>query len=199
MKKCTHCKKIKSFSEFNKNRNEKDGYHHECRKCSKKFNKKYRKKNKEILNRNTRLWRKKNKKRVKKTNDEYYKKHGERLKKEQNKREAMYRKTKKLDFNYRKNKLFWSAKHRAKIKKLKFNITQNDVVFPKVCSVLGIKIDYKGKRNAYNIPSLDRINPKKGYVKGNVRVISNRANFLKNNANSAELLKVAKDLKKFNL
>ena len=199
MKKCTHCKKIKSFSEFNKNISQKDGYHHQCRKCQSKFAKSHRKTNKEVLNKNTRLWRKKNKKKVKDLNIEYYNKHGKALKEKQKIRDKMYRTTKKLDFAYRKRKMFWSAKYRAKIKKIKFNITINDVNFPKICPVLGFKIDYKGKRNADNIPSLDRINPKKGYVKGNVRVISNRANFLKNNANYAELLKVAKDLKKFNL
>ena len=61
---------------------------------------------------------------------------------------------------------------------------------------LGIDIDYEGERNANNIPSLDRINSSKGYVKGNVRIISNRANHLKLDASSDELIKVIEDLKK---
>ena len=42
---------------------------------------------------------------------------------------------------------------------------------------------------------IDRIDSSKGYVKGNVRVISKRANTLKNNATIEELELVLKDLK----
>jgi hypothetical protein len=44
-------------------------------------------------------------------------------------------------------------------------------------------------------PSLDRIDPSKGYVKGNVRVISARANLLKNDATVGELTLVLEDLR----
>ena len=38
-----------------------------------------------------------------------------------------------------------------------------------------------------NFPSLDRIDNSKGYVPGNIAVISMRANMIKNNATLAEL------------
>ena len=47
-------------------------------------------------------------------------------------------------------------------------------------------------------PSLDRIIPSLGYVKGNIRVISFRANTLKNNATLSELELILEDAKKIN-
>ncbi len=84
-----------------------------------------------------------------------------------------------------------NAFHRAKVKGLPFDITLDDIVVPEVCPVLGIKIaNYKGMgRGGFkdDAPSLDKIIPSKGYVKGNVRVISNRANAIKRDASLAEL------------
>lgn len=45
-------------------------------------------------------------------------------------------------------------------------------------------------------PSLDRFDPKKGYVRGNINVISDRANTLKNNASVEELEKVVAWMKR---
>lgn len=47
-----------------------------------------------------------------------------------------------------------------------------------------------------NDPSVDRIIPELGYTKGNVRVISNRANLLKNNASIEEIELVLEDLRR---
>jgi hypothetical protein len=44
---------------------------------------------------------------------------------------------------------------------------------------------------AANSPSLDKIKPEYGYIKGNVCIISNKANTIKNNVNYEELYKVA--------
>jgi hypothetical protein len=41
LKKCSHCKKIKSVSEFSKNCSKKDGYNIHCKVCKKVFAKKY--------------------------------------------------------------------------------------------------------------------------------------------------------------
>ncbi len=45
-------------------------------------------------------------------------------------------------------------------------------------------------------PSLDRIIPEKGYVKGNVIVVSNKANVIKNNATPEEIIAVGEFYKK---
>ena len=89
------------------------------------------------------------------------------------------------------------AKQRARKKELSFNIDLDDIIIPEYCPVLDIKlIRHVGERSGFfdDSPSLDRINPSLGYVKGNVRVISARANLLKNNATIDELQKVLDDL-----
>jgi hypothetical protein len=47
-----------------------------------------------------------------------------------------------------------------------------------VCPVLGIPYDFmsRGKGGRYNSKSIDRIDPSKGYIKGNIRFISRKAN-----------------------
>lgn len=88
------------------------------------------------------------------------------------------------------------AKHRAVAKGLDFNLDFKDVVIPALCPVLGIPL-FRGKRGmADNCPSLDRVIPSKGYVKGNVRVISFRANRLKSDAEIWELEKVLRYMKR---
>lgn len=51
------------------------------------------------------------------------------------------------------------------------------------------------ERAGANSPSLDKINPIKGYVKGNVRVISQRANWLKNDATYEEMETIFNDFR----
>lgn len=84
------------------------------------------------------------------------------------------------------------AQRRAKKASLAFNITIEDVVIPEICPVLNIpiRLDSRGGFNP-NSPSLDRIIDSLGYVKGNVKVISNRANLLKRDAEAWELIRVA--------
>ena len=88
-----------------------------------------------------------------------------------------------------------SAKHRAKVKNVPFSIEPSDIKIPEFCPVFGTKIEYgrckvKGKTRA-NAASLDRIIPELGYVKGNVRVISYRANTMKSNASLEDIKKLA--------
>jgi hypothetical protein len=104
-------------------------------------------------------------------------------------------------YHSKKNKkyLIWcSAKKRAKLKGLDFNIEVEDIPeIPKYCPVLEIEI----KSNTTNVPldsspSIDRIDSSKGYIKGNIRIISNRANRIKSDATIEELRKVLEDYEK---
>lgn len=57
-KKCCACKKLLSITNFNKNKNGKDGLSFQCRKCSSLANKKYHEKNKDEINKKKREYRK---------------------------------------------------------------------------------------------------------------------------------------------
>ena len=100
-------------------------------------------------------------------------------------------------------RLFEYAKRRAKAKERKFDITIEDVVIPNKCPILGIKIfkqwglSEQNNLAIANNPSLDRINSQEGYIKGNVEVISYRANILKKDGSSIEHMQIAKYMKNF--
>ena len=88
-------------------------------------------------------------------------------------------------------------KRQSKAKDVPFNLTDKYLIeiFPKdfICPVLGIEMvwgDGEGKGPAMLSPSLDKLFPQKGYVKGNVHWMSMRANYIKQDASSEELAKV---------
>ena len=90
------------------------------------------------------------------------------------------------------------AKIRAKSQKLPFNITKEYIksITPSdmICPALGIQMKVGGdfKNSIIRAPSLDRLIPELGYVKGNIAVVSTRANTLKRDATPEELMKVAR-------
>ena len=90
----------------------------------------------------------------------------------------------------RKNLLKW-AKNRAKKKGIAFNLDLEDIEIPDRCPVLGLPLALAHDRPNGCSPSLDRIDPAKGYTKGNVQVVSYRANRLKADASLLELCAVA--------
>jgi hypothetical protein len=92
--------------------------------------------------------------------------------------------------------LFLKAKSRAKRRGIEFNIDKEDVVVPDICPVLGIAIIPGSSKVNSNSPSLDRIDNSKGYIKGNVAVISHRANHLKNSGTIEEHEKIAAWMKR---
>jgi hypothetical protein len=87
------------------------------------------------------------------------------------------------------------AKDRANKKGFEFNIEHTDIIIPNVCPVLDIPIFCRRfgivKGPCINSPSLDRIDNSKGYIKGNVQVISHLANTMKASATPEQLIKFA--------
>lgn len=122
-----------------------------------------------------------------------------------NEKQRKYRETfnKKRLFNYHNNlnkqlekNLFYQAKNRAKKKNIDFNLELSDIVIPEKCPVLGIKIlPAKGNCASPNSPSIDRINSKLGYLKGNIQIISYRANCLKSDGTINEHEKIIEYMK----
>ena len=89
------------------------------------------------------------------------------------------------------------SKSRAKKKGFEHNITIDDILIPDKCPLLEIPI-IKGENSVHaNSPTLDRIDSTKGYVKGNVWVISYKANTIKSDATPEELLTIATRLADF--
>lgn len=90
-------------------------------------------------------------------------------------------KTEPLYFSY------ISCKDRARKKGIPFDIELSDLEVPDTCPVLGVPM----VRKTPYAPSIDRIIPDAGYVRGNVQVISKKANTMKQDATRDELLKFA--------
>jgi hypothetical protein len=84
------------------------------------------------------------------------------------------------------------SKVRAKKRGLEFNLTVNDITpLPDICPVFGTPLrSGDGTQDPWAY-SLDRIDNSKGYVRGNVAVMSYKANRLKNDGSAADHEKIA--------
>jgi len=170
MKICNTCNVEKPLSEFHNNKRRKDGKENRCKICQNKL------------------------KRERAKYKDYKRKHKERYKNDPEYRQMAKDKAAKYRREHNEYVLLSQAKVRAKQFGLDFNITIDDIIIPDLCPILNIPL-YRGtnKKND-NSPSLDRINNLKGYIKGNVRIISNLANTMKNKASIEQLKTFAKNI-----
>lgn len=96
--------------------------------------------------------------------------------------------------SYPEKRLHKAAKERAKATGQAFDIEVSDVVIPDRCPILGCEFESNlGKSQGANpkAPSLDKIIPELGYIKGNVQVVSFKANSMKRDGTIKELLNFA--------
>lgn len=84
-----------------------------------------------------------------------------------------------------------AARQRARIRGLDFNLTEADIVLPATCPILGIPMKVGKGMQSFDSFSLDRIDSRLGYIVGNIQVISQLANMMKNNATPQQLLRFA--------
>lgn len=81
------------------------------------------------------------------------------------------------------------VKQRAKRKGIEFALDPEDIVIPEKCPALGVPLQFQSK-GPYS-PSVDRIDPTQGYIKGNIVVISVLANQIKSTATQDQVARVA--------
>jgi hypothetical protein len=92
--------------------------------------------------------------------------------------------------------LWREAKRRAEKNGLEFSIEIVDIHVPDVCPIFGTELVTGGSRETLDdAPALDRIENHKGYVRGNIWVISHRANSAKRDLSIQEFCHMADVLK----
>lgn len=189
LKRCSRCKETKVSTDFSFDRSNADGLDARCKACRAFHNKQYYQRHRQrtiIRNKERRLLHKDEINAYKK---ELYKLNRQLLRARNNGYDAREH----IVPTFRARQIVNIAHQRSKIKGVPFGITWKDITFPLLCPVLGIPINY-GVNNGNvhdSSPSLDRRIPELGYVKGNVQIISAKANRIKTNATPEELRKVA--------
>ena len=83
--------------------------------------------------------------------------------------------------------LYKNIKSRCKRINREFSIDLEDIIIPEKCPVFGFELKREDRQTWMCAPSVDRIDSSKGYIKGNVTVVSRRANILKKDATLEEL------------
>jgi hypothetical protein len=162
---CASCKEYLPFSMFSKNSANKDKLALVCRSCDKVRQEKKRRKNPE----RQLEWSRK------------------------------YQAERRKDFNYRLGMLVNASKQRALKKQIEHTITVEDIkkIYPVdgCCPVFGFKLEFGNAGFREHSPSIDRIDPSKGYTKDNIQILSWKANRIKGYATVEDLEAVLAYLK----
>jgi len=127
----------------------------------------------------------------------YYKDNKEKyIKYRQDNKEKLAANSKKYRQGNKEKVVVHNTKTRANKNNIPFDIDEDYIknIWPKDnrCPIFKIKLEQSNLYAGDQSPSLDRIIPKLGYVKGNVQVMSSKANRIKNNATFEELIIIGK-------
>ena len=180
-------------------------YYEENKEAIAEYRKKYREENKEAIAEQRKKYYEENKEAIAEQKKKYYEENkeaiGEQKKKyyEENK-EAIGEHKKKYHKENKEATLCTGAKTRSKSKNISFDIDKEYLkeIWPKdnKCPALGIEFKRgEGMQIDYS-PSIDRIIPELGYVKGNVQIICMLANRIKSNATPDQVIQVGTYFKK---
>jgi hypothetical protein len=81
-------------------------------------------------------------------------------------------------------KIWYAIKSKCKKNNIEFDLDVSDIDPPKLCPVFNIPLD---RRDSNHTPSVDRVDPSKGYTKDNICVISLKANRMKQDSSIDDL------------
>ena len=93
----------------------------------------------------------------------------------------------------RQKQAFNAKKFQAKRRNILFTLCFEDIYFPEVCPVMGLKLVYTLReqgRSYSDSPSYERIDNELGYTPNNTRIISMKANTMKNSGTLLDLKKL---------
>lgn len=156
-KQCNICRQYLPFNEFSKNSALKDKLSLYCRKCDKEKQEAKRRKSPE----------------------------------KQLAYARKYQAKRRESFDYRLQMLINASKQRATLKNIEHTLTLDELksIYPtdNKCPVFGVELKFGDAGFRDTSPSIDKIDPSKGYTLDNVQVISWGANRLKADATVQEL------------
>lgn len=157
LKRCCVCEEHKPLNEFSVNNSAKDKLQYRCKACDIAYQTKRREADREKF-------------------AEY---------------SRQYQRARRQNFDYRLQMLVNASKQRAKLKNIEHSITASDLkaIYPidGRCPIFGVKLEFNSAGFRDNSPSVDRIDPNKGYTLDNIQVISWKANRIKGAASLSEL------------
>ena len=122
-----------------------------------------------------------------------------RLQVDSNYREEINAQKRKSCHNNHEAVLLRNARKRAEENGWEFNLEIGDIIIPEKCPILEVPLVMGTKGDYMYTPSIDRIDNSKGYIKGNIQIISMKANTMKNSATLEELEKFCKNILRYSL
>lgn len=110
---------------------------------------------------------------------------------------AYYHRTRTQQYKDDPLTYLWAvAKKRAKKFSIPFDIEVSDIKMEPYCPITGVELDVLTNKSSTGM-SLDRVDNTKGYVKGNVAIISRKANRLKGDGTINDFRKIIQYMESF--
>lgn len=160
---CVHNGAPQPVTNFYRHTNQKGGLACECKDCTDAAAKIYRNANPEQVKEYAKKWKAENKEYMK----QYHHNHH-------------IATDRKYRIDHWAEVKIKEVQKRAEKKKVPFNLELSDLLpLPTFCSVFGVELDYRCGNDRRVWASVDRIKPRLGYTKGNVRIVSLAANMAK--------------------
>lgn len=194
-KTCTICQIEKPIEDFIKDNRSPTGYKNQCKECKNKIAK-----DRYIIIKDNLDFRI----RLRKNTMKFKNSHREKIRDEaliynanpvvKDRKKKWYENNQINTINGIISRMYKRAQKRSIEENFDFNIEVSDIKYEKYCPLLNLELNWNGGPRTDITPSLDKIDPKKGYVKGNIRVLSFLANRMKLNANYKNLENFSKNI-----